>query len=70
MARRCSVVRITGTPEYRNHPYLAEDTALWLVEKGVRMIGVGTTKPDLGGADDCRQSVRSRGSSTRSWVGL
>ena len=39
-----------GTPEYRNHPYLAEDTALWLVEKGVRMIGVDTTTPDLGGA--------------------
>ncbi|OLS99476.1 hypothetical protein BJF90_08125 [Pseudonocardia sp. CNS-004] len=50
--------------------YLAEDTALRLVEKGARMIGVDTTEPDLGGADDHRQSVRSRRSSTRSRVGL
>jgi len=39
-----------GTPGYVDHPYLAEDTAQWLVERGVRMIGVDTPTPDLGGA--------------------
>lgn len=39
-----------GTPGYADHPYLTEDTAEWLVERGVRMIGVDTPTPDLGGA--------------------
>jgi arylformamidase len=39
-----------GTPGYADHPYLGEDTAHWLVERGVRMIGVDTPTPDLGGA--------------------
>lgn len=39
-----------GTPDYVHHPYLAEDTAHWLVDRGVRMIGVDTPTPDLGGA--------------------
>jgi kynurenine formamidase len=38
-----------GTPGYADHPYLGEDTAHWLVERGVRMIGVDTSTPDLGG---------------------
>jgi arylformamidase len=39
-----------GTPAYRDHPYLGDDTAGWLVERGVKLIGVDTTTPDLGGA--------------------
>ena len=38
-----------GTPGYADHPYLAADTADWLVEKGVRLIGVDTPTPELGG---------------------
>lgn len=39
-----------GTPGYVDHPYLTADAAAWLVERGVRMIGVDTPTPDLGGA--------------------
>lgn len=38
-----------GTEEYRDHPYLGDDLAVWLAERGVKMVGVDTTTPDLGG---------------------
>ncbi|MQA83850.1 MAG: hypothetical protein GEV03_04235 [Streptosporangiales bacterium] len=37
-------------PSYHEHPYLATDAAEWLVERGVRMLGVDTVTPDMPGA--------------------
>lgn len=31
---------------YRSHPYLTEDAALWLVKKGVLLVGMDTPMPD------------------------
>lgn len=39
-----------GRPEYADHPYLSEGAADWLLERGVRMVGVDTVTPDLPGA--------------------
>lgn len=37
-----------GSLEYRlHHPYLSEDTATWLVEKGARMVGIDVSSVDL-----------------------
>jgi arylformamidase len=36
-------------PGYVEHPYLATDAAEWLVDRGVRMVGVDTVTPDLPG---------------------
>jgi len=37
-------------PDYHDHPYLTGDAADWLLERGVRMLGVDTVTPDLPGA--------------------
>jgi arylformamidase len=34
-------------PDYHDHPYLTGDAADWLLERGVRMLGVDTVTPDL-----------------------
>jgi len=39
-----------GQPDYVDHPYLSDGAADWLVERGVRMVGVDTITPDLPGA--------------------
>lgn len=36
-----------STPEYLDHPYLAADAAEWLLERGVRMVGVDFYSADL-----------------------
>ncbi|MDE3074916.1 MAG: cyclase family protein, partial [Chloroflexota bacterium] len=38
-----------GTPEYDPHPYLVEESARWLVRRGVRMVALDTLTPDLPG---------------------
>lgn len=45
---RTGWARLWGQPEfYREHPYLAEDAAAWLLERGVRALGL-----DLPGLED------------------
>lgn len=39
-----------GDPGYFDHPYLSEGAADWLLDRGVRMVGVDTVTPDLPGA--------------------
>lgn len=39
-----------GSPDYYDHPYLSDDAAAWMVERGVRMVGVDTVTPDMPGA--------------------
>lgn len=34
-------------PTYHDHPYLTKDAAEWLVDRGVRMVGVDTITPDV-----------------------
>src|SRR5262249_22982205 len=34
-------------PAYDEHPYLSDEAARWLVDRGVRMLGVDTPTPDL-----------------------
>ncbi len=36
-------------PSYREHPYLSDEAAQWLVDHGVRLIGMDTMSPDLPG---------------------
>jgi arylformamidase len=36
-----------GTPEYGDHPYLEEDAAALLVERGAGIVAVDTASPDL-----------------------
>lgn len=36
-----------GTDEYNSHPYLAEDAALWLAEKRVKLVGIDTPTPEV-----------------------
>lgn len=36
-----------STPGYHTHPYLADEAAAWLVERGVRMVGVDFFSADL-----------------------
>ena len=33
---------------YENHPYLTADAAEWLLDRGIRMLGVDFSTPDLG----------------------
>lgn len=35
--------------DYLHHPYLSEDAAAWVVERGFRLVGVDTVTPDLPG---------------------
>lgn len=35
--------------DYLHHPYLAEETASWIVERGFRLIGIDAVTPDLPG---------------------
>jgi arylformamidase len=37
-------------PSYHDHPYFTADAADWLLERGVRILGVDTVTPDLPGA--------------------
>jgi arylformamidase len=34
---------------YHDHPYLDHDAALWLVDRGVRMVGIDVMTPDMAG---------------------
>ncbi|BBF69792.1 cyclase family protein [Sphingomonas bisphenolicum] len=36
--------------DYEDHPYLTAEAASWLVERGVKMLGVDFSTPDLGAA--------------------
>jgi len=36
-----------STPDYHTHPYLSDEAAAWLVERGVRMVGVDFFSADL-----------------------
>lgn len=36
-----------GTPSYDDHPYLGNDAAGWLAERGIKMLGMDTITPDL-----------------------
>ena len=35
------------SPEYNHHPYLSDETALWLVERKVKLIGLDCMTPDM-----------------------
>lgn len=39
--------RVNG-PDYEDHPYLTGDAASWLVERGIKMLGVDFSTPDMG----------------------
>jgi len=41
--------RLFGDNLYHDHPYLSVEAANWLVECGVRIVGVDTTTPDMPG---------------------
>ena len=36
-----------STPEYHTHPYLSVEVALWLLDRGVKMVGVDFFSADL-----------------------
>ena len=36
-------------PDYLHHPYLANETAAWIVERRFRLVGIDTVTPDLPG---------------------
>ena len=38
-----------GAEDYGNHPYLAEDAAHWIVDRGFRLVGLDVTTPDAPG---------------------
>lgn len=38
-----------GTPDYREHPYLSEDAARWIVDRGFDLIGFDLTTPEVPG---------------------
>ena len=38
-----------GTDEYLRHPYLSEDAAEWILERGFRLVGLDTVTPDMPG---------------------
>ena len=38
-----------GDEDYGNHPYLSKDAARWIVDRGVRLVGLDVTTPDAPG---------------------
>jgi arylformamidase len=38
-----------ATDGYNDHPYLSEDAARWIVDRGFRMVGVDTITPEMPG---------------------
>jgi kynurenine formamidase len=38
-----------GDEDYGNHPYLSEDAARWIVDRGFRLVGLDVTTPDAPG---------------------
>jgi arylformamidase len=38
-----------GSDDYLDHPYLSDEAARWIVERGFRLVGVDTPTPDLPG---------------------
>ncbi len=38
-----------GSPDYDPHPYLTEESARWLVDRGARLVALDTLTPDLPG---------------------
>jgi arylformamidase len=41
------LLRVRGSSTATDHPYLSEDAAQWLVDHGVRAVGVDTATPDM-----------------------
>ena len=38
-----------GDEGYEDHPYLSEDAAHWIVDRGFRLVGLDVTTPDAPG---------------------
>ncbi|CAN5601321.1 cyclase family protein [soil metagenome] len=38
-----------GDEDYGDHPYLSEDAACWIVDRGFRLVGLDVTTPDMPG---------------------
>lgn len=38
-----------GDEDYEDHPYLSEDAARWIVDRGFRLVGLDVTTPDAPG---------------------
>lgn len=38
-----------GDEDYDDHPYLSEDAARWIVDRGFRLVGLDVTTPDMPG---------------------
>ena len=38
-----------GTDEYLHHPYLSRDAAEWILDHGLRLVGLDTVTPDMPG---------------------